>query len=123
MQLIALTQSIVFPCKNGNPLIKKTWLIMKMTIVLLTIACLHVSAKGHAQSVTLSVKNAPLEKVFKELKKQTGYDFWYESELLQNAKNVTLEVKNASLTNTLDECFRNQPLTYSIIQKIIVVKL
>jgi len=123
MQLIALTQSIVFPCKNGNPLIKKTWLIMKMTIVLLTIACLHVSAKGHAQSVTLTVKNAPLEKVFKELKKQTGYDFWYESELLQNAKNVTLEVKNASLTNTLDECFRNQPLTYSIIQKIIVVKL
>ncbi|MEO9004666.1 MAG: TonB-dependent receptor plug domain-containing protein, partial [Ginsengibacter sp.] len=123
MQLIAVSKSVAFPNKSGTTLIKKTWLIMKMTIVLLTIACLQLSAKGYTQSVTLTVKNATLEKVFQELKKQTGYDFWYESKLLQNAKKVTLEIKNSSLEYALDQCFRDQPFTYSIVEKIIVVKL
>ena len=123
MQLIALSQSAAFPCKSDYSLIKKTWLIMKMTIVLFTIACLQVSAKGYTQSVTLTVKNAPLEKVFKELKRQTGYDFWYETKLLRKAERVDLEVKNTSLKQALDECFRYQPFAYSIIDKIIVVKL
>lgn len=95
---------------------------MKMTIVLLTIACLQVSAKGYTQSVTLTVKNAPLEKVFKELKKQTGYDFWYESKLLDKAKRVNLKVKNISLKQVLDECFKDQPFTYSILKNTIVIQ-
>ena len=90
---------------------------MKMTIVLLTIACLQVSAKGYTQSVTLTVKNAPLEKVFKELKRQTGYDFWYETKLLRKAERVDLEVKNTSLKQALDECFRNQPFTTVLLIK------
>jgi TonB-linked SusC/RagA family outer membrane protein len=122
MQLIALSEGAAFSRGSHRSLIKKTWLIMKMTIVLLTIACFQVSAKGYTQSITLAVKNAPLEKVFKELKKQTGYDFWYETKLLRKAERVDIEVKNTSLKQALDECFRDQPFTYTIIDKIIVVK-
>lgn len=124
MQLIALLQSGAFLCKSGYHHIKKNWLIMRMTIVLLFIACLQVSAKnGYTQSVTLTVKNAPLEKVFKELKKQTGYDFWYENKLLNRAKRVDLNVRDISLEQALDECFKDQPFAYSIVDKIIVVQL
>jgi TonB-linked SusC/RagA family outer membrane protein len=124
MYLIALLQSRALFCKSGYALIKKNWLIMRMTIVLLFIACLQVSAKGgYTQSVTLTVKNAPLEKVFKELKKQTGYDFWYENKLLDRARRVDLDVRNIPLEQALDECFKDQPFAYSIVDKIIVVKL
>ncbi|NII29070.1 SusC/RagA family TonB-linked outer membrane protein [Pseudoflavitalea sp. X16] len=95
---------------------------MKITAFLLLAATLHVSAKGFAQHLTLSEKNAPLEKIFSVIKEQTGYQFWIEAKLLSSAKPVDITVKNKPLTEVLDLLFKDQPLTYNIVGKIIVVK-
>lgn len=94
--------------------------IMKLVAFLLIIA-IHVSAKGVSQ-ITLSEKNAPLKKVFKAVENQSGYVFFYDYAWLQESKSVSIKVKNASLTEVLNACFKDQPLTYSIIGKTIVVK-
>ena len=95
--------------------------IMKLTAIILLTACLTASATGHSQ-ITISEKNVPLEKVFTEIRKQTGFYFFYEVELLKAAKPVTIDVKNASLQETLAECFKDQPLTYTIVNQTVVVK-
>ena len=94
--------------------------IMKLMTFFLIVA-VHVSAKGVSQ-ITLSEKNAPLEKIFKAIENQSGYVFFYDYAWLHQAKTVSIQVKNASLTEALNECFKDQPLTYSIIGKTIVVK-
>ena len=58
---------------------RKKLLLMKFTTILLLAACLQVSARGLAQKITLSERNAPLEKILKQIHKQTGYQFFYES--------------------------------------------
>lgn len=116
MQIKALFKP---PCLTGYT---KTLLVMKLTAIMMIAACLQVSAKGHAQHVTLRLKNAPLKKVFLELKKQTSYDFWYENKLLQHAKNVDIAVSNASLEDVLKICFKDQPLTYEISDNTIVIR-
>src|SRR5580658_7674279 len=89
----------------------KTLLMMtKLTAVLLVSACLQVSAKGYSQKVTLSETDVPLKKVFKEIRRQTGYLFFYSDELLQQARKVTIHLQDASLEQVLDSCFRDQPL-------------
>ncbi|HWK07430.1 MAG TPA: SusC/RagA family TonB-linked outer membrane protein [Puia sp.] len=95
---------------------------MKLIVILILGACLQVSARGYAQTVTLSEKNASLEKIFREVKKQTGYDFFYESKLLKEAKKVDITVSHASLEQVLTICFRDQPLSFSIVEKTILVK-
>lgn len=96
---------------------------MKLIVLLLTVTMLQVHARSIAQTtVTLSAHNSPLDKVFKEIKKQTGYDFLYTDEQLANAKTVTLEAKNQPLDKVLDQCFRLQPLVYDINGKTIIVK-
>lgn len=95
---------------------------MKLTVLMLLIAMLQAQARGNAQSITLSLRNSPLEKVFKEIKKQTGYTFLYTDEQLATAKTVTLEVQNQSLDKVLEQCFRAQPLVYDINGKTIIVK-
>ncbi|HET6994976.1 MAG TPA: SusC/RagA family TonB-linked outer membrane protein, partial [Chitinophagaceae bacterium] len=98
---------------------------MKLTTVLILAACVHVSATGHGQSITLSQKDATLEQVFTEIKKQSGYTFFYADNLLSNAKKVTVSVKNADIEQVLDIVFKDQPLTYTIIDKadkFVVVK-
>ena len=95
---------------------------MKFTATILLVACLQVSATGNSQTITLSENNASLEKIFREVKRQTSYDFWYESKLLKQAKKVDIHVTNVSLEQVLDICFQNQQLSYSIAEKTIIVK-
>ncbi len=95
---------------------------MKLTIALLISAVLQVSAKGFAQKVSLSEKNVAIEQVFKEIKKQTDYNFFYDTEMLKETKPVSISVKNASIEKVLEACFAGQPISYSIQSKTIVVK-
>ncbi|WP_158085234.1 SusC/RagA family TonB-linked outer membrane protein [Niastella vici] len=95
---------------------------MKLTSILLLAACLQVSAKGYAQRVTISGKHMPLQQVFKEITKQTGYYFIYKEKWTPEFKNVDVLVKNASIEQALELCFSNQPFTYSIIEKTVVLK-
>ncbi|MBB5436923.1 TonB-linked SusC/RagA family outer membrane protein [Pedobacter sp. AK017] len=95
---------------------------MRLTILLLTIAILQVSASSFAQRVTLNLKKTPLERVFKEIRKQTGFDFFYTDNLLSGAKAVTLNIKNLPLEEALEQCLKGQALSFSIDNNIIVVQ-
>lgn len=101
---------------------RKMFLVMKMIVILLTIACLQVNAAGYAQKLSLSLKDRPLEEVLKEIKAKTGYKFFYRLDLLSNAKNVSIRIDNADLPYVLDMIFKDQPFTYQIVNKTIIVK-
>lgn len=99
----------------------KTLLIMKMIAVLLAGAFLQVSASGTAQKVNLSEKNAPLQKIFKQIHRQTGFQFFYEDALLDKAGKVNIQVQNASVEDALTACFHNLPLRFEVVDQTIVV--
>jgi len=100
----------------------KTFLVMKLSVIILLSACMHIYAKGYAQFVSLSEKNAPLEKVFRNIEKQTGYVFFYDHKLIDLAPKVSIDLKNAPLEKALDLCLKGQPLSWSIVNKNIVIK-
>ena len=101
---------------------KQNWLIMKLTAILLLTACLQVSANGFSQNITLSEKNISLQKVFKQIHKQTGYQFFYQDEMLDKAGRINIKVKDVSLEKVLAICFKDLPLTYSIANNAITIK-
>lgn len=105
-----------------GPLLSKTLLIMKLTVVVLIAACLQLHAEGYAQKLTVNEKNVPVQKIFKVIEQRTPYHFFYKDELLQNIGTVDVVVKNATVETLLDECFKQLPLTYSIVEKTIIIK-
>ncbi len=100
----------------------KILLPMKLTVIFTLIATLNVCAKGYTQQVTLSEKNVSIEKIFKSIKAQTGYIFFYDESLIEKSTPVTINVKDQPLQKVLNLCFENQPLTYSIVGNTVVVK-
>src|SRR5579872_2754151 len=100
----------------------QTLLIMRLTAILLLAASLQLSATGLSQTVTLSKKNATLEQVFESLQQQTGYNFLFNSHVLAKAKKVTIKVHNATVEEVLSLCFKDQPFTYVVQDKTIIVK-
>jgi TonB-linked SusC/RagA family outer membrane protein len=101
---------------------KTILLAMKLTAILVLTACLQVSAKTYSQTITLNVQNAPIDKVVKEIERQTKVNFFYEEGLFQNAKPVTVSVSKGTLQQTLEACFRGQPFEYKIVQNTVFVK-
>ncbi|MES2455937.1 MAG: SusC/RagA family TonB-linked outer membrane protein [Bacteroidota bacterium] len=95
---------------------------MRLTTVILVASLMQVSAAGFAQKITLSKVNAPLNQIINEIRNQSGYDFFYSNELLKKASLVTINVKEASLEEVLSICFSNQPLTYKVDDKAVMLK-
>ena len=96
--------------------------IVKLTTIFILAAFMQLSAKGFSQNVTLNETNSNLDKVFTEIRKQTGYDFLYNTRLLRNTVPVTVKAKNSPLERVLAEVFKNQPLTYTITENTIILK-
>src|SRR5690348_404673 len=110
---------ITFPCSREG--VTKTLMVMKITAILILMACLQVCASGYSQ-VTLSGRNMPLLKVFRLLKGQTGYDFLYDAELVRKAGNVDMDLKNVSLEKALDVTLKGTSLAFTILDRTVVIK-
>ncbi|WP_165501818.1 SusC/RagA family TonB-linked outer membrane protein [Pedobacter frigiditerrae] len=63
-----------------------------------------------------------METAFREIKKQSGYGFWYEKDVLKGVAKVSVSVKDGSLKQVLDLCFKDRPLSYKLVEKTVVVR-
>ena len=107
---------------NFNPILRRR-IIMRINLIsiLVSIAFMQVSASSYAQKITLNYKKTTLPEIFKDIREQTGYDFFYKEKLIRNIKPINIQIENASIKEALELCFKNQPLSYSIKNQIIVV--
>lgn len=87
---------------------------MKLLSLLLFIAGMTVSAKPKAQTVSLSLKDAPLIEAFTAIKKQTGFEVAGNFSVLKKTHPVTVSVKDMPLEDFLQILFKDQPLTYRL---------
>lgn len=99
----------------------KMAMVMKLTCFLMLVGCLQVSAAALGQKVTITGKQITLKQVFKQIREQTGYNFIYSNKTIREATPVTLDVKDVSVQEALNQVFAGQPLSYSILDKIIIV--
>lgn len=74
------------------------------------------------QNVSLNFQNAPIEKVFEEIKRQTGYSFVYTRNQVRNTTPLTIRLNQVPLKFALDICFANQPISYVLEEKHVVIQ-
>lgn len=96
---------------------------MKLTSLILLLGCLHAAARSTAQTVTLNVKDQPIEKVFSEIRRQTGYTFTYTQEVVDGIKTISLNLKDATIDETMVQCLKGFPYSYRIINKTISIDI
>ncbi len=95
---------------------------MKLLAIALFALCMQVSANGYSQKVSLNLKDAKIETVLKEIRKQTGYLFFYKSEELKNTGPVSIKVSNLDIDDVMKEVLENTRLSFQIIDRTIVIK-
>lgn len=84
---------------------------------------MQVSASSYGQQITLNRKNVALEQVFKEIMIQTGYNVLWQPDKLKNTRPVSVNFKNLQIDQVFDRLLANQPFTYTIDNKTVVIKV
>ncbi|WP_131537617.1 SusC/RagA family TonB-linked outer membrane protein [Pedobacter nototheniae] len=118
--------ALFYPTIHKKPAflgIKKALLVMKLTGIIILMITFQASATSFAQKVSISKKNTELKELFKEIHNQTGYDFIYNNDVLNFSSNFDVNVKNKEVSDLLNDIFLNKPLSFSIEDKNIIVKV
>jgi len=95
--------------------------VMKITMVFLTCLLMKVSAFTYGQRITLNKQNSHIPAILKEIRQQSGYDFFYDNGLFNRAKPVNVNLNNATVEEALNICFAGQPFGYVVKNKLVVV--
>ena len=84
--------------------LKRTIKIMKLTVLMLAVCLSSVVASTYAQTATLNVsaKNETLEKVLKQIEKQSEFLFFYNLEEINKNEKISINEKNANIQTVLD---------------------
>ncbi|HEX8608453.1 MAG TPA: carboxypeptidase-like regulatory domain-containing protein [Pedobacter sp.] len=94
---------------------------MRSLVVLLLVFLVFAGIDSYAQRITLQRKNVTLQRVFKEIRKQTKYDFLYNADLLKGTKFVNVDFRNSRLEQALDSLLKSNALQYTIEDKVVLI--
>ena len=93
---------------------------MKRNCLLLGIALLAspsitpIFARDVAGStLSIKVKNQPIEKIFSQISKQSGYKFFYDETIVTNAPNMTLSLEGADIETVLENISEQSDLHFN----------
>ncbi|MBC6109749.1 SusC/RagA family TonB-linked outer membrane protein [Pedobacter fastidiosus] len=109
------------PSKSKTP-VKRAFRVFKLSMFFLLLPWLAVYAQAQAQTVTLKMQNVSLQKVIKEISKQTKVSVVYNEAMFTGAKPVSVNVNQASISEVLDKCFADQPFSYEIQDGTFVIR-
>ena len=102
--------------------LSKVLIAMKLIVFLMIASLSRVSAEGFGQSITIHEKNASVQAILRSIEKQSNYYFFYEKADFPPSVKITLHLDHVPVETVLDECFKNQPVTYRIFQQTVVIK-
>ena len=100
-------------------------LIFRNFLMIGTFVCCALSVDASAQqktTVTVNLKNVSLNEVISELKRQTDYDFFYNTELAKSKKNVNVMAKDKQVTEVLDEILPPLNMEYAIQGDMVTIR-
>lgn len=96
--------------------------VMKLTTFLLLVFTLHISASGLSQNVTLAVKNMSVQKVLKQISRQTGISIIYNESYFDDSDRVTLQVDHMPIEDVLKLCLEGNDYSHVIENGMILIR-
>jgi TonB-linked SusC/RagA family outer membrane protein len=99
----------------------KTSFLKKCSIFVLSIAFLQVDAKSQLSQISISEKDATLNDVLLEIRKQSGCKILYNTDLVNHANPVSLDLHDVSLDEALKRSIAGQPFNYEVKNNTVLI--
>ena len=102
---------------------KKILIIMRISLLLLTIGLLQLHASVYSQNtrLDLNVKNQSLREVFKEIESKSQFRFFFSDNLLLLDQKVQVNAENSNVEQILDKLLVNTEYSYKVMENSLIV--
>ena len=110
--------------RNNYTRFKKTFKIMKLSLILLVAGLYNISAivvYPQSAKLDLSLQNVSLKEAFESIEKVSSYKFLYRSDLVNLNSLTSIEINGSTLETVLAKLFENTQITYNIFNDNLVV--
>lgn len=89
--------------------------------LLLMLLCLPAFAGAQITTVSLDMEDMELEEVLREIKNQTGLNYFFSHDEVPEGTRITINIENASVEESLRKCLSGLPLSYVIDSDVILI--
>lgn len=114
--------------KKGKPCCpgigwQKLFRIMKLSMILLLVGLMQVTASVYSQTTKLSVdaRNQKIVDVLKAIEDQSEFRFFYKNEHIDVNRKVSLNVEDRSVEEILDNIFEDTDITYKFFEDKLIL--
>jgi TonB-linked SusC/RagA family outer membrane protein len=85
--------------------------------------CCATDIYAQKNNVSIVAKNQTVEKVLKEIKQKTGYNFFYNNKLVNVNRRVSVSAKNGNVFDVLKTIFKGTNVSYSVMDDSIILSV
>jgi len=107
-----------------NVHLRKIWMTMKLTILLIFLAISQIMAvETYSQSTRLSLnlKSVAVKDVLDQIEQKSEFFFLYNSKLINVERTVSVSVKDQKISDLLDKLFQETDVVYTVVDRQIVL--
>ena len=106
-----------------NEKARKMILTMKLTVFILFLTLMQVSATVYSQATkfTFRAENKQVVEVLRQIEESSDFRFFFLREQVDVERKVTVIAREATVEQILDELFRGQPVRYEFANESLIV--
>lgn len=103
--------------------LRKPPLSMRLSLAILFVGLLQVSASTYSQNtpLTLKLENASIKQLFNSIKEHSEFTFVYNDDDIENLGKISVNVSKSTVEEILDHCLTGTGMTYEVRDKVIII--
>jgi TonB-linked SusC/RagA family outer membrane protein len=107
----------------GGGWVKKLLLTMKLTIIILFLSLMQVSATVYSQATkfTFDAENKQVVDVLRQIEDNSQFRFFYLREQVDVERKVSVKANDATVEQILDELFKETGVNYELMNDFLIV--
>lgn len=100
-------------------------LSVKLLLLIIFTGSISFASSSYSQEVTVSLdlKNKTIEEVLNKIEKQTDFQFYYNSKLIDINRKISIKSSDEKLSSTLNKVFSNSNISYEIVGRDVILSL
>lgn len=104
-------------------MIRKGWLIMKLTLFLIILGVLQSAASVYSQTwhFSLNEKDVSIKQVLNKIENNSEFRFFYEEKSLNVNSKVGVNVTNGTIDEVLTQIFNTESIEYKVLDNNFIV--
>jgi len=93
----------------------------KLILLMFLLTVCQAFSASYAQNISIKKSNVALSVIFEDIRKQSGYNIFYNDEMINNVGPVSVNFVNVNIDEAMRRCLEGKNLDFKIVKKNVII--